>query len=208
MWQARLQTGSGDMHRLQILDQGTFFSPLILEVCSGGLSRSIAAWQNQHTLHALQVASHLISMQLQRYTQRDSSYRKVQTPCNILAGELVSMPTFFSDGLQLTCQRYQLYAVVYHIGNSPYSGHYKAALSVASDGKGNQKRWYFYIVDDGLPRNPLQVVIWRTYLAMPTSASFANVACMTKSLARACECCDFFIYTSHLPSEVEADFFV
>ena len=70
--------------------------------------------------------------------------------CAIEAGELIYMP-IFSEGLSLTYVKYRLTSVVYHLGESPHSDHYKTALSVAQPAAGGQMQWKFTIMDDGQP---------------------------------------------------------
>ena len=149
-WQSRIQQGSSDSCRYQVVDQGGLHAPIILELHPGGLSYSIASWKSQFATHALQDASALLVLQLRRYSHRGGALSKDTVMCAIEAGELIYMP-IFSEGLGLTYVKYRLASVVYHLGESPHSGHYKTALSVAQPATGGQMQWQFTIMDDGRP---------------------------------------------------------
>ena len=167
-WQSRIQPGNGDARRYQTVDQGNLFAPLIPELRPGGLSHSITFWKSQYAIHALQDASSLLTIQLRRYSHQGSAYVKDRVPCILEAGELIYMP-IFSDGLCLNYAKYRLLAVTYHLGDSPYSGQYKTALSVAKPDSGGQMQWSFFIVDDGKPpvpstRNDIQEIRNNSYI--------------------------------------------
>ena len=51
---------------------------------------------------------------------------------------LIQMPCFIDEGTSLAVQHvaYRVIAGVYHVGNTPASGHYKAFLCEADDDKG------------------------------------------------------------------------
>ena len=106
----------------------------------------------------------------------------------------MNIPIFFSDGLQLTYIHYRLHAIVYHIGELPYSGHYKAALSVAGNGKGDRGHGLFALLMMGVPRDLPPKRTLRRSPIMHTSASFVNAACMIKSIA----CADSHLHHTHL----------
>ena len=66
----------------------------------------------------------------------------------VCAGELVDIP-LFADGLELTHVTYRLMAIVHHLGGSPHSGHYIAALSVTGTACRMWRPWKFQVADDG-----------------------------------------------------------
>ena len=80
-------------------------------------------WRNQASQHAAVKLPTWLAVQLCRF---DEEGRKVQH--RLAMHPYVYVPEFVGPGLPCTSRRYILTAVVYHLGQSKTSGHYRAAL--------------------------------------------------------------------------------
>ena len=114
-WAAKLIVEPSTCRRLDVVARVHLASPIVLDA---------TAWQQQYSVHALQEPSSFLIIQLRRFAQNGAVYSKIQNEFRIQAGELVAMP-FFSDGLRLTHAHCCVRAVLYNIGSTPYSGHYR-----------------------------------------------------------------------------------
>ena len=148
-WAAKMIVGPSTCRRLDVVDGGPLASPIILDATAGDLRSGLLEWQQQYSVHALQEPSAFLVIQLQRFAQTGNTYCKITNECRIQAGELVDVPVF-SSGLRLTSASYCVRAVLYHLGSTPYSGHYRTALCVATTSMGS-RRWDFHVTDDGIP---------------------------------------------------------
>ena len=106
-------------------------------------------------LHALvQPAPQLLVLQLKRYSRIGGETIKDFSEISIAAGSTVCIPCFHNqvDDSTYTVQ-YDVPALVFHLGDEPHSGHYRAALSgvsYASRGECHDG-CVFYLTDDNVP---------------------------------------------------------
>ena len=131
------------------------------------------AWRQQDALHALGNASPLILIQLGRFRHRSHRHvRKYQGL--LLLDELVFIP-IFEEGLRTQLQSYKPISGVFHIGNTPASGHYRAFLCEADNAGADEIPEHqgtldnAYVTDDGiipqkLERRDHDLVLTNAYL--------------------------------------------
>ena len=133
IWNARvLEAG-----RLQNHDDGACEQMILLDVPNSGtwhLQASIDMWHRQAFLHALVSAPQWLALRLNRFQQREpagpiSKVRAAMDWCTELL-----LPEF-TEGLSVHHVRYRVCAFAVHIGESVTSGHYRALLYSAVDGK-------------------------------------------------------------------------
>ena len=155
-WEARLQVlgPSQSQSQLQsqvaaqVVDRGKTW-PLVLQMAldpalhpSGHRAWSLQAlliqWRNQAYRHATTALPELILLQLNRF---DHAGNKVHHP--ITLNPIVYVPRFASDSSVTTSYRFELQAIVFHLGQSKHCGHYRSALF--SSGR------LQYLTDDGTP---------------------------------------------------------
>ena len=152
-WQARQTTAA---NATQVIDQGTLW-PLTLTAPLAApshtisptqpdvdqpisLQRLVIMWRNQASRHAMLSEPAWLPLQVCRFTpQGQKCHRPVQI------SEAVYLPSFVGGTLQTTSTRYQLTAIIFHLGPSLLAGHYRAALcargsivSITDDGISSQ----------------------------------------------------------------------
>ena len=128
-WEARtLQQPSG---LVQAEDQGTMW-PLLLPTGLSSLQtgtsvvspqKLVIAWRGQAATHAAVALPELAVLQVCRFRPDGT---KDFTPIKL--SEAVYIPFYTGSGLNTSSARYTITAVVYHLGQSPLSGHYRSAL--------------------------------------------------------------------------------
>ena len=128
-WQSRLQAPDGNS---QVVDQGTLW-PLLLQVAVTPEGRSptgccslqalFIQWRNQAMRHALTSDPSVLCVQICRF---DSQGSKLRFPVSFSAA--VYIPVFAGDTLVTRSTRYLLHSVVYHLGESKHSGHYRCGF--------------------------------------------------------------------------------
>ena len=148
-WQARMLMPQHGTNCVSIVDRGSAFSILALDVQSGTLQQQVDNWSSQYAVHALQVPCQLIMLHLKRYAQTSAGVTKDVSCIPVKADELLQVPVFGSQ-LQRTYYTYQVVAMIFHTGSSLNSGHYQAALSAGESHFGS-KREAWFITDDGQP---------------------------------------------------------
>ena len=91
-------------------------------------------------------------MQLGRYREAGTSVLKDTRAINVLPGQTVAVPFFdHEEGtIQCSMQPFRVLFVIYHLGNTLTSGHYKAALSTPPSLTGTSQ-WKFLVCDDNRP---------------------------------------------------------
>ena len=125
------------------LDTGPQHLPIAIEIPTnvGTIQDCIEAWHQQSATHALGSASPLLVLQLGRF--RHQTHRHVRKYRGLLMLDgLIKMPCFVDEETSLDVQHvdYRVIAGVYHVGNTPASGHYKAFLCEAADDDGAGER--------------------------------------------------------------------
>ena len=148
-WAAKMIVGPSICRRLDVVDGGPLASPIILDATAGDLRSGLLEWRQQYSVHALQEPSSFLIIQLRRFAQTGHAYRTITNEYRVQDGELVDVPVF-SRGLRLTSASYCVRAVLYRLGSTPYSGHYRTALNVATTSMAS-RRWDFHVTDDGMP---------------------------------------------------------
>ena len=148
-WQARMLMPQHGTTCLSVVDRGSAFSILALDVQSGTLQQQVDNWSSQYAVHALKVPCQLIMLHLKRYAQTSAGVAKDVSCIPVKADELLRVPIFGSQ-LQRTYYTYQVVAMIFHTGSSLNSGHYQAALSAGELHFGS-KREAWFITDDGQP---------------------------------------------------------
>ena len=133
-WQARELS---EAHAVQVMDQGTLW-PLTLTAplvplpqsadsvsCNQpvSLQKLVIQWRNQAARHAMLSEPAWLPVQVSRF---DSQGHKTSRPVQI--SDAVYLPSFVGHTLQTTSHRYQLTAIIFHVGESLLAGHYRTAL--------------------------------------------------------------------------------
>ena len=132
-WQAKLLLPQQGTHRLWVVDRGSAFAILALDVQPGTLQLQVDTWSSRYAVHALQVPPQLIMLHLKRYAQTSTGVIKDDSSVPIKADELIKVPVFGSQ-LQRTHYTYKVVAMIFH-----------TELHFGS------KREAWYITDDGQP---------------------------------------------------------
>ncbi|CAE7029975.1 unnamed protein product [Symbiodinium sp. CCMP2592] len=147
-WEARVMD-----HVCWSADGGSFENPISLElVASGSLQHAISGWHQQvypinrqAYPHALSSPPRILSLRLNRFCDRDGGVRKDQSAIMLRPRLCVTMPLFAdSHAVRVVPIRYMLTAGIYHLGESPDAGHYRAFVSGYSER--NKKK--FHVFDD------------------------------------------------------------
>ena len=170
-WQARELSAES---AIQVMDQGTLW-PLALTASLAAspqsqdpnpvpcdtpvsLQKLVIQWRNQAARHAMMSEPAWLPLQVSRFdSQGYKHYRQVHI------SDAVYLPSFVGDTLQTKSQRYQLKAVIFHLGDTLLAGHYRAALCEAGR--------IVSITEDGLTAQPaneadVQAVYSNAYVFM------------------------------------------
>ena len=139
----RHEVDEGD--RIVVTDSGCGFSPLIMDICQGGLQDCFDSWQFQSSVHGLRRETDFLLVQLRRYSQRGGRIFKTGAPLHISPGQSVWVPCW-EEGMQLRYVEYHARALIFHLGANLTSGHYRAALSFGA--RTGLPNWY--LTDDGI----------------------------------------------------------
>ena len=134
-WESRLA------NPYQLHDSGDCGAPLLLNLSGGTLQESIDMRHSQYAVHALTEHHGCIFLQLCRY---ESHTHKNMQQLTIRPGDLVAIPVF-TDATDL-CTRlepFRVIVVVYHLGATVTSGHYKTLI-----GYPHSPDWTLYACDD------------------------------------------------------------
>ena len=136
-------------------DGGSLHNPISLElVASGSLQHAISGWHQQvyptHRQaypHALSRPPRILCLRLNRFCERDGGVRKDQSPIMLRPRLCVMMPLFAdSQTVHVVPIRYTLTAGIYHLGETPDAGHYRAFVSGFTER--NKKK--FHVFDDNV----------------------------------------------------------
>ncbi|CAE7203393.1 unnamed protein product [Symbiodinium sp. CCMP2592] len=149
-WEARVMD-----HVCWSADGGSLENPISLElVASGSLQHAISGWHQQvypinrqAYPHALSSPPRILCLRLNRFCERDGGVRKDQSAIMLRPRLCVTMPLFAdSHAVRVVPIRYMLTAGIYHLGESPDAGHYRAFVSGYSER--NKKK--FHVFDDNV----------------------------------------------------------
>ena len=134
-WESRL----ANPHQLH--DSGDCGAPLLLNLSGGTLQGSIDEWHNQYAVHALAEHHGCVFLQLCRYVTHTHKNMQ-QLP--VRPGDLVAIPVFTADtDLCTRLEPFRVIVVVYHLGATVTSGHYKTLI-----GHPHNPDWTLYTCDD------------------------------------------------------------
>ena len=152
-WQAREEAPTG---QILVQDRGSFWS-LILSlplqpdnpsqtsqphhVAGISVQKLVIQWRNQPARHAACALPPWLPLQVSRF---NAAHAKITTPVHF--SQAIYLPVFTGDSLQTTSVRYALHSVIFHIGRSKFSGHYRTALCLHG-----QLR---FLTDDGVAAAP------------------------------------------------------
>ena len=123
-WQARAATE----HGVQIIESGTMtqalMTPLEVQSQPQSISTCIDRWRNQHGLqiHAFVQMPTILCLQLNRFRVQGRRVTKTRTPVHI--PQVIAIPRFVDDSLDVHLKRYRPVAAVAHHGAAPLRGHY------------------------------------------------------------------------------------
>ena len=129
-WQARLNSGTST----EVVDHGDLW-PLLLNVapqlgndstCS--LQSFFSSWRNQARRHALVSLPSVLPVHLCRFSDAGD-----KDNFKIALSRRVYVPFFSGTGITTASHPCQLTAIVYHLGPTKLSGHYRAALLTEGD---------------------------------------------------------------------------
>ena len=127
-WCSKRQEVEAEGDSIMVTDSGCGFSPLIMDICQGGLQDCFDHWQFQSSVHGLRRETDFLLVQLRRYSQRGGRVFKIGAPLHITPGQAVWVPCW-EEGMQLRYVEYHARALIFHLGADLMSGHYRAALS-------------------------------------------------------------------------------
>ena len=134
-WQARLD----EPHR--VVDSGTLQQAIQLALAGPTLQALVDSWHRQYAWYALTAHSRLLFLQIGRYPDGLSKNRQM---LRVRPGDSVAVPVFAADGgLDTRHESFQIAAIVYHLGDSPTSGHYITLVGCPNEG-----RWDYFVCDD------------------------------------------------------------
>ena len=134
-WESRLA------NPFQLHDSGDRGAPLLLNIIGGTLQELIDKWHQQYAVHALPAHQGCLFLQLCRY---DSHTSKNMQPLAVRPGDSVALPVFTdTTGLCTRLELLRVAVVVYHLGASVTSGHYKTLI-----GTPHTSEWSYHICDD------------------------------------------------------------
>ena len=102
------------------------------------LQKLVIVWRNQAAKHALITQPDIVCLRINRF---DSQGNKVRS--QIVISPAVYLPVFTGADEQTASTRYETCAVVYHLGETSQSGHYRTGLY--SNGS------LAHVTDDNLP---------------------------------------------------------
>ena len=131
-WQARL---SRDLHHTQVTDHGKMWPMLLPSILRQApemhdsvhsVQSTIISWRNQAQRHAAVSLPPVVPLQIGRFTVAGD-----KQPGNIILTPIIHMPLFAEADLRTTSSKYILPAVIYHLGPTRDSGHYRTLLCQA-----------------------------------------------------------------------------
>ena len=128
-WQSRLQDPN-----VRVCDQGTLMAPIVLCIPESALCLQdcVNAWHSQLAIHGLEASSRVVLLQLGRFAYTEGGpVRKLRVRLSL--GDSALLPVF-SHGLRTQWRSFKIVAGIYHLGNRPTAGHYRAFLN----GSGNR----------------------------------------------------------------------
>ena len=145
-WNARLAQGD----TVRVTDMGTLLLPLKLDRLESTLQSCLDVWEGQASVHALSHFEHALILQLHRFAlDGNGSVTKQGSSIDIRPGQTVAVPVFnaatSTETVMISCR---IAFVVYHLGDTPYTGHYQVALVVPGRCLGFSDGWKFVICND------------------------------------------------------------
>ena len=160
----------------RVVDEGPLHLPLPIAIPAEAatLQECLDSWHQQDALHAVGVAPPLLALQLGRCRHR--AHRHVRKYQGLLLLDEMVFIRVFGVGLDTQLQAYKPIAGVFHLRNTPASGHYRAFLcEAASAGVGENPDEPSSLLDrafetdDGRPprklvRNDYDQVLTNAYL--------------------------------------------
>ena len=143
-WEARVL----ELGCCRSVDGGALHVPISLELTDSGLlQQGVLGWHQQAFPHALCRPPRILCLRLSRFCNRDGHVRKVQTTTMLRPHLCIDMPTFDdAHTIRVHPTRYVLVAGIYHLGECPDAGHYRAFVSGFSER--NKKK--FHVFDDNV----------------------------------------------------------
>ena len=122
-WEGRRQ----DPH-LRCTDEGLITRiPIYMPATGSRLQDCILHWHQQASIHAVCQASPVLVIHLQRFCHKDGRCEKDCTDVRFKAGQRLQVPVF-EQGISCSMHTYMVISLVFHIGETPQSGHYQACL--------------------------------------------------------------------------------
>ena len=129
VWESRTVNSPSGLAQAE--DQGTMW-PLTLPAGLAMLQAStetvspqklVIAWRGQAVTHAAVVLPELVILQICRFSPSgNKDFTRVKL------SDSVYLPVFTGPGLNTSSVRYSVTAIIYHLGLTPQSGHYRTAL--------------------------------------------------------------------------------
>ena len=141
-WESRVESSEPSSDAVQVADHGHVW-PLLLGVANSSapaasLQKLFIDWRNQAQRHALVSAPAALIVQIGRFKDNGDKLR-----FRMPSSRTVYVPLFrHSSGLQTTSLAYEVCAIVFHLGRTISSGHYRVAFLQCG-----QMRW---LTDDGV----------------------------------------------------------
>ena len=153
LWEARTMS-THEPASTQVADRGEMWPLLLRTALDSALHHTrrvpwnlqalVIQWRNQAAQHAAVLNPTILPVQLNRF---GPDGQKDQHP--IILNPVVYVPRFVDNALATTSDKYSLASVVFHIGPSKHSGHYRAALFGANG-------FMTHLTEDGVSAIPSQ----------------------------------------------------
>ena len=145
-WNARIAQGD----TIRVTDMGPLLLPLKLDRLESTLQSCLDAWEGQAQVHALSHFDHALILQLHRFAlDCDGNVIKQGSCIAIRPGQTVAVPVFSAptstETVMVSCR---VAFIVYHLGDTQYTGHYQVALVVPGRCLGFSDGWKFLICND------------------------------------------------------------
>ena len=131
--------------RVHVHDRGVTAIPFTIPVPGEVLlvQDAIDEWHMTGSVTAPTHPPHALCLQIERYFHASGRIGK-RSESLCLADRAFSVPTFLSDGIHISSTKYQLIAIIVHLGPTPQHGQYRCLLWHP-----RQRLWY--ITEDGVP---------------------------------------------------------
>ena len=126
-------------------DKGLLLAPIVMDVPEHAVSiqACINHWHEQLALHGLVAGSNMFYLQLRRFLHVPSGRTIRKLGIRLQIEGTIRMPVF-DVGLRPQWLPLHVVGGIYHLGNTPHSGHYRSFLSWATREPGNHAGFFTF----------------------------------------------------------------